>query len=136
MDRILVAIDDSQEARDALKHALEQFSEATIYVVHVPEVANITLDTSYDASMTDEAEERAKDILETARTIAGEYGRPIETELVFGHPAKAVVSYATENEIDQIVIGSRGKGGVKRVLLGSIAETIIRRADCPVTVVR
>ncbi|WP_440765710.1 universal stress protein [Natronorubrum sp. DTA7] len=136
MDRILVAIDDSREARDALKYALEQFTEATIYAVHVPEVSNVTLDTSYDASMTNEAEERAQDVLETATTIAEEYGRTIETELAYGHPAKAIVSYATETEIDQIVVGSRGKGGVKRVLLGSIAETIIRRADCPVTVVR
>ncbi|MXV64146.1 universal stress protein [Natronorubrum sp. JWXQ-INN-674] len=136
MDRVLVAVDDSQEARDALKYALEQFPEATIYAAHVPEVQNISFDTSATASMTDEAEDRAEAILETAMTIAAEHDRTIEPELVFGHPAKAMVSYAEENDIDQIVVGSRGKDGVKRVLLGSIAETIMRRANCPVTVVR
>ncbi|WP_137289846.1 universal stress protein [Natronorubrum halophilum] len=136
MNRVLVAIDDSREARDALKYALEQFPNATVYAAHVPEVANVSFDTSLGASMTDEAEDRAEDVLETATTIAGEHGRTIETELVFGHPAKAMVSYAEENDIDQIIVGSRGRNGVDRLLLGSVAETIIRRANCPVTVVR
>ncbi|WP_436347836.1 universal stress protein [Natronorubrum sp. FCH18a] len=135
MDRVLVALDDSPEARDALHYALEQFPETTIYVAHVPEVPTMSFDSNAE-SVTDEAEEQAHAVLETATSIAAEHERSIETELVFGHPAKAIVSYAEENDIDHIVVGSHGKDGVKRVLLGSIAETILRRADCPVTVVR
>ncbi|SIR74713.1 universal stress protein [Natronorubrum thiooxidans] len=136
MDRVLVAIDDSREARDALKYALEQFSDATIHVIHVPEVPSVSFDMAPDSSMTDQAEDQAADILESAREIASERGRTVETDVVFGHPAKATISYAEDNDIEQIIVGSRGKGGMKRVLLGSVAETIIRRADCPVTVVR
>ncbi|MCU4743510.1 universal stress protein [Halobacteria archaeon AArc-m2/3/4] len=134
MERVLVAMDDSEEARMALEHAFERFPEATVHVVHVPETSNFTFD--FDSTITEEAQKRAETVLEEARTVANEYDRTIEAELVFGHAAEAVVSYADEHDIDQIITGSRGAEGPKRLLLGSVAETIVRRASCPVTVVR
>lgn len=134
MKRLLVAMDDSQEARTALKHALEHFPDATIHVVHALETPTVTFDL--DSTVTEEAREEAAAILEEAQTTANESGRTVETEVIFGHAAKAVVSYADANDIDQIVVGSRGASGAERFLLGSVAETIVRRATCPVTVVR
>ncbi|QFU83028.1 universal stress protein [Natronorubrum aibiense] len=136
MDCILVAVDDSPEARNALDYALEQFPDATIRVIHVPEFTSGSFDMDAEATVTEQAEQQAADVLEHARELAAERGRPIETEVVFGHPAKATLAYADDNDIEQIVVGSRGQGGMKRILLGSVAETIMRRADCPVTVVR
>ncbi|WP_276253375.1 universal stress protein [Halomontanus rarus] len=130
MKRVLVAMDDSQEAKAALAHALEQFPDAAIHVVHALETSTVTFDL--DSTVTEEAET----ILEEAETTANESGRTVETEVIFGHAAKAVVSYADDNDIDQIVVGSRGASGAERLLLGSVAETIVRRAACPVTVVR
>jgi len=46
------------------------------------------------------------------------------------------VEYAEESDVDHIVIGSHGRSGVSRILLGSVAESVVRRADMPVTVVR
>ncbi|WP_207589479.1 universal stress protein [Halomontanus rarus] len=134
MKRVLVAIDDSQEAKAALAHALEQFPDATIHVVHALETSTVTFDL--DSTVTEEAREEAETILEGAETTANESGRTVETRVIFGHAAKAVVSYADDNDIDQIVVGSRGASGAERLLLGSVAETIVRRAACPVTVVR
>ncbi|MFC4438019.1 MULTISPECIES: universal stress protein [Natrialbaceae] len=133
---VLVAVDDSEEARQALEHALETFPDAAIRVVTVLEVELSDMPGSSDASAEDAAREDAEEILSDAVAIAEEYGQTVETDVVTGHPAKATVSFADERDVDHIVIGSRGKGGVKRVLLGSVAETVVRRADCPVTVVR
>ncbi len=59
-----------------------------------------------------------------------------EPDLVAGHPAKAILRYADEHAVDGIVIGSHGREGPARVLLGSVAETVVRRSAVPVTVVR
>ncbi|WP_255190619.1 universal stress protein [Natronobeatus ordinarius] len=133
MDLIVVAMDDSPHARKALEYALERFPDRTIRAVHVPEVSEFPTGTE----TTDEiVTERVAEILEEAEAIAAEHGREIETETTYGHAAKALVSYANDHDADHIVVGSRGRSGAKRLLLGSVAETIVRRADCPVVVVR
>lgn len=134
MDEILVAMDDSPAARAALEYALEQFPDATIRVVTVPEASAFPVDTG--TTTADMADEEAQDVLAKAESIAEEYDLRIETDTVYGHPAKAVIEYATDHDVDQIVVGSRGRSGAKRLLLGSVAETIVRRASCPVVVVR
>jgi len=53
-----------------------------------------------------------------------------------GKPAAEIVRYAREKEIDLIVIGTQGKRGIERILLGSVAESIIRTAPCKVLVVK
>ena len=80
--------------------------------------------------------ERADSILDDAVEYAAEQGREIETIRVTDRPARAIVDYADEEGVDHIVIGSHGRTGVTRVLLGSVAEKVVRRAHCPVTVVR
>ncbi|MFC6764298.1 universal stress protein, partial [Natrinema soli] len=67
---------------------------------------------------------------------AADHGRSIDTTVVVGQPADAIVDHATENEIDLIVVGSHGRTGFSRVLLGSVAERIARQAPVPVTIVR
>jgi nucleotide-binding universal stress UspA family protein len=59
---------------------------------------------------------------------------PIST-VVIGHPADEIVRYAQDYDADLIVIGTRGYGGIKRVLLGSIANRVMRQATCPVLIV-
>jgi nucleotide-binding universal stress UspA family protein len=55
---------------------------------------------------------------------------------VTDRPARAIVDYAEEHDVAHTVVGSHGRTGVTRVLLGSVAENVMRRAPCPVTVVR
>lgn len=57
------------------------------------------------------------------------------TALVFGRPAREIVSYASRHGIDVIVMGTHGRTGVSRALLGSVAEAVVRRASCPVLTV-
>ena len=57
---------------------------------------------------------------------------PFEHRLITGDPAHAVVRLAKEEDVDMIVIGTHGRTGLSRMLMGSVAEAIVRRAECPV----
>lgn len=132
METLLVAMDDSPCAREALEFALEEFPDATIRVIHVPQPTEL----SGGSKSVEVLEERAAELFEDAEAIADEYGRTVETDTTYGNAAKAIVAYADDHDVDAIVVGCRGRAGAKRVLLGSVAETVVRRATCPVLVVR
>jgi nucleotide-binding universal stress UspA family protein len=60
----------------------------------------------------------------------------VETRVLKGHPAEKILSFSEDNNIDMIIVGSLGKGGYERALLGSVSEKIVRHAKIPVLVVR
>ena len=134
---VLVPVDGSAPARKALEHALVQFPDATVTALHVVNPVDAT--HSLDGIATpvfDELQAQADEWLEEAESIASDHDREITTAKEVGRPSRAILEYTEENDVDHIVIGSHGRTGVSRVLLGSIAETVVRRAAVPVTVVR
>ncbi|QFU83099.1 universal stress protein [Natronorubrum aibiense] len=136
---VLVPLDESDPARQALEHAVSTYPDATITVLHVinPSMAMYRGEMAYNYERLIELEEEeAEDLFETAKEIGDEHGASITTELMVGTPARSIVSFAEDNDVDQIVLGSHGRSGVSRVLLGSVAEQVVRRATVPVTVVR
>ncbi len=139
---ILVPIDGSPQAQEALEYAMREFPEATFTALTLFNPAEMGAGgtemgmASYADRWMEIEEERAEERFERARALAEEHGVTIETETDLGRPARAIVDYAEEHSIDQIVMGSHGRDGVSRVLLGSVAETVVRRSPCPVTVVR
>lgn len=139
--RFLVPMDGSPQSDEALAHVLTEYPDADITVIHVidPVDAGYAADPmggDYWEGWYEFAEERAEQIFEAAREQAAEHDREIEAVQDMGPPARLIVNYAEENDIDHIVMGSHGRKGVARVLLGSVAETVVRRASIPVTVVR
>lgn len=139
MKRVLVAYDGSPQANEALDHALAEFPEDDLVVLTVSDPAEASYASTeefagYDQGWYDAAEETAQRRLENARERGGD--REIETDHVVGRPGRAIVEYTQDHAIDHIVMGSHGRTGVARLLLGSVAETVIRRAKVPVTVVR
>ncbi|WP_435346497.1 universal stress protein [Haloarchaeobius sp. HRN-SO-5] len=142
-DRILVPYDESEQAKVALKHALEKFPEDDVVLLHVIDMMEASYSGNIDGTLPGyweewyEMEEEATDALfEDAQSIADEYEVELETESTVGRPARSINEYAEDHDVDHIVIGSHGRTGVGRILLGSVAETVVRRAPCPVTVVR
>ena len=137
--RILVPLDGSPQAGEALRYALDTFPEATIVLVHVltPIDGGIGADglLSDPAGVVDEQRERAEELFDDAEATAGD-DRTVERELLAGRPATEVVAYAEDHDIDGIVMGSHGRDGAARLLLGSVSETVVRRSPVPVTVVR
>lgn len=140
--RILVPIDDSQQAREALEYAFREFPDASIVAVTVLNPADMStggteMDMAGYADRWMEVEEqRAEDRFGDARQLADDHGTTIDTETVLGRPTTEIVAYAEDNDIEQIIMGSHGRDGMSRILLGSVAETVVRRSPCPVTVVR
>jgi nucleotide-binding universal stress UspA family protein len=90
----------------------------------------------YSEEWYEESKENAEQVFEDAQDVADEYDVRLTTETELGRPSQVIVEYAKENDVDQIIMGSHGRSGVTRILLGSVAETVVRRSPVPVTVVR
>ncbi|SFS91126.1 universal stress protein [Halostagnicola kamekurae] len=139
-NRILVPVDGSDRSDETLEYAIETFPDAEFTALHVVEVGQGDLGTF--SGMTgdvpdDEAElERSDEILEAARERGDELGVEIETERGRGRPDRLIVSRAEDGDYDLIVIGSHGRDGLARVLLGSVAEKVTRRSPVPVLIAR
>ncbi|WP_135828663.1 universal stress protein [Halorussus halobius] len=138
---VLVPTDGSPQSDDALVHALEEFDGGTITVLHVID----PIDAGYNAPVGmpggseewyENAQEQSEAVFADAQEIADEYGVELDTRQEMGRPARTIVAVAEEDDFDQIVMGSHGRSGVSRILLGSVAETVVRRSTIPVTVVR
>jgi nucleotide-binding universal stress UspA family protein len=142
-EHVLVAIDDSAQATTALEHALETYPSARLTALHVIDPGDIYTATGLDPGQVTNydriraaAEQRAETLLDRAREHAGETEADLDTEFRIGGAANAIVAYAEANDVDHIVIGSHGRSGASRILLGSVAETVARRSPVPITIVR
>jgi nucleotide-binding universal stress UspA family protein len=139
--RLLVPIDGSDPADAALEFALEEYPDADITVLSVIDPTDVGYGSIEAAPSTFEhlqksAEERTQKVLDEAESRAAEHDMTVTAETVIGMPSRAIVEWAENNDIDGIVVGSHGRQGVTRVLLGSVAESVVRRSPVPVTVVR
>ncbi|RQH02529.1 universal stress protein [Natrarchaeobius oligotrophus] len=139
-ERILVPYDGSAPSEKALEYAFDTFPEGDVtalYVIPAPEGYRAVFEDAEDRiPAADEAHDQGRTILDEAGSIATERGRALETEIVTGKPERAIVELAEEEAFETIVIGSHGREGVSRVLLGSVAESVVRRSPIPVFVVR
>ena len=139
---VLVPMDGSEKARHALEFALEEHADAKLTVLHVInplEDAYVASDEDLYAqfsALEDAARQRADRLLEDVRATADAAGHEVTTTTVIGQPARMIVETAEELDVDQIVIGSHGRSGVARLLLGSVAEAVSRRSPVPVTIVK
>lgn len=140
-DHVLLAMDGSDQARDALEHVLSEHADTRITVLHVIDPSRATYGAQAGIPPSSEewfeAEEaRAERLFEEVRERAAEAGVEVETVTEVGQPSRTIVDYAAERGVDHVVIGSHGRRGLSRVLLGSVAELVVRRSPVPVTVVR
>lgn len=136
---VLVAYDGSAPAQKAVKHAFDEHSDEEIVLLRVVELADSFTEASVRAvqELLGERREAAAEKLRADLTdLVDTDDVDFRTETAAGDPAREVVEYAEEHDIDHIVVGSHGREGVSRVLLGSVAEHIVRRAPVSVTVVR
>lgn len=138
--RILVAFDESTQANIALRYALSTHSDAEIHVLHVNDTEewyrNEDLNDFYPEDASEKSLEAAETLLERAEEIAREYDAEVRTVSIDGDAASTIVRYAEDHDIDHIVVGSHGREGLVRYLLGSVAEHVVRRSHVPVTVIR
>jgi len=138
--RILVPTDFSDGADAALTYALTLADQvgATVQLVHVFEDPNAL--SLYSHVYVPLVPEMRAEILADIRRLlverANASGRSdIATEVLTGPAAKTIVACATERHCDLIVMGTHGRHGVAHLLMGSVAERVVRTAACPVLVV-
>ena len=142
--KILLATDGSEEARQAAQAAAE-LSKDTGSEVHVTYVlpsprelrAHHVYSQEVMSSVTEQAEEEGRSFLEEqAQQLTSSGGKVAETHLRAGEPDKEIVKLSEELGAGAIVIGSRGLGAVSRALMGTVSDSVVRHAHCPVFVVR
>ena len=138
--RVLIPFDGSEQSRAALEYAASKHEHDELVLLHVLDFVESGYAAAPEAALAgywdewyEEAESSGKAMLEEA---AQSVETDVETDIVVGRPARSIIEYVDENDIDAVVIGSHGRDGISRVLLGSVAELVVRRSPVPVTVVR
>ncbi len=135
--RILVPVDFSKASLDALQHALAlaQRYDAQLTLLHVlkplhPEMLIDVTETQHAVRAA--AHQSLTKLWEATKRTWPRTGR----ELREGHPVTTITALAKRTNAELNVMGTLGHAGLKRVLLGSVAESVVRHAPCPVLVVR
>ncbi|MBF0482269.1 MAG: universal stress protein [Desulfovibrionaceae bacterium] len=138
--KILAAVDGSQSSQKALDWAAKfaKSFNASLVAVHVVENFNYLDDIPLASeAIKEKLANEGKMILEQAVSGAKGLGLEIETEIVSGtNPPEGILDYARTNGVDHIVVGSRGRKGLDRFVMGSVAQRIVRHSPCTVTVVK
>jgi nucleotide-binding universal stress UspA family protein len=137
--RILIAVDTSEIGARATLVGLELASKLGAKVAFIHVIAPAISDGAWFAVASPELTEPPSDeILQVLDSLKGRV--PIPTEAVkftpVGDPVESITHAARDWPADLVVIGSHGRGGIDRVVLGSVAEGVARHARCPVLVVR
>jgi nucleotide-binding universal stress UspA family protein len=139
--RILIATDGSETANEAAAFGMEMVgcSGAKIYAIYVIDTTpyrSVSLDKIWSKEILDEFERVGHEATSYVERIGKSVGVEVESRVLRGHPAEKIINFAEDNNIDMIIIGSLGKGGYERFVLGSVSEKVVNHAKVPVLVVR
>ncbi len=138
--RILVPVDFSDSSVPALTHAKELAAayEAHLDVLHV--ITEVALPGVYGIEPVSVAgadvQRRVHDALRIHATKSPGANVPFDVHVLVGFPARDIVDFAADHEIDMIVLSTHGRTGLKRLVMGSVAENVVRMAPCPVFTVK
>jgi nucleotide-binding universal stress UspA family protein len=140
---VLVPTDFSDASESALRYgkAMAEKFGATLHVVHVMEdlLAHAWAAEVYVSSMPqlrDEIEKESRQRLGALLTDTERKAFRAETALLAGNPFLEIIRYAKAHNVDLIVMGTHGRGPIAHMLLGSVAEKVVRKSPCPVLTVR
>ncbi len=145
-DTILVPTDGSEVAENAVAHAVDvaEKYDADVHALYVIDTSamDISLGTEQVDRIRQGQYDEMPEVQEQADRATGsvadrgrERGLEVTEAVVAGQPHDRIAGYAEDHDVDLIVMGSAGRGGVRRVLLGSVAERTLRTTDIPVLVV-
>jgi universal stress protein A len=138
LTRILVPHDFSDTSNAAVRYgiALAKNFGARLYVLHVGDQARLDLETEFPLGLEGAVEDAVRERLSKIFTPAEQTELKPDFVLRPGVPAQEIVEFAKDHEVDLIVMGTHGRGFVGHVVMGSVAEKIVRTAPCPVLTVR
>jgi len=136
-DTILVPTDGSADVDAVADHALNlaALTGAEVHAIYVIEGTKAR-GAHPDDETNEEARERGEAAVAEIEALGSEHDVAVETAVLEGRAAEAILEYADRVDVDLIVMGTRGRSGLDRFLLGSVAERVIRMSDVPVMTVR
>jgi universal stress protein A len=143
---ILVPIDFSEHSKKTIKYATRFAAHyrAAVRLLHVFQIPDYAV-TQYEhrqvgcdqlKNQVDIAEEAAQQNLDEFENELLKQGMNVKAFMRVGYPLEEIILMANDPDIDLIIIGSHGRSGIKRLLLGSTAERVVEHAPCPVLVVK
>ena len=134
LNKIVCPIDfsDFNNAANEYASVLAKSTGARLIYVHVTVNAEVYGSYAYVAEPPDEGAilEKLKEVKPTVEGVEAEY------VVLTGGASEGVVTYVNENDVDLIVMGTHGRTGLGRLLMGSVAEEVVRRASCPVLAIK
>ncbi len=141
MKRILVTTDGSPSSTEAVAFGVELAAEhaTELVFVHVVPMVDIVPAAGlggYGGAFQHELSEHDNVLLEDAAAVASEHGIVSKTAMLRGKTVDEIVAYADSHDVDLIVVGSRGHGGVASALLGSVSRGVLGESKRPVLIVR
>lgn len=140
--KILIPVDGSDNAISAVNYAIRLARETTsipqLFLLNVQwnvAAGNVKLFINQD-TINDYYREQGMDALKMARSALDEADLPYQYHISIGQPAEAILQYAEEQQVDQIVIGAQGHESLAKMLLGSVTSKVANLAKVPVTITR
>lgn len=136
--KILIPTDGSDNTKEAIHKGLEMAkmmdAEVTaLYVVDQTSFINFPMDSTI-VSVYSLLEKEGKEAVEYVREEGGKLGVKVVVKVEEGSPSRKIID--ASKEYDLVVMGTLGRSGISKLLLGSVAERVVRFAECPVLVVR
>jgi len=139
-NRILVAIDGSKMSNKALKAALQIARErySKVGVIHVEKNVMISENMTTDSidEIYSKINNEADSLFNEARSLAESEELEIDTHYVMGDPAVQIVKTAEQGNYQLIVMGSRGLGAIKGIVMGSVSYKVLQLSQCPVLIIK
>lgn len=134
---VLVPMDDSPPSKSALEHALTSHADAEFTVLYVIDTTTaVGYGDFFPATVQNGyRERRAERVFEDAAELAELHKTDLETVTERGPPTSTITAFIDDHGFEQVVMGSHCRTGFNRLLLGSVAERVARRASVPVTIV-
>ncbi len=136
-DAVPVPTDWSEPSLRAAEHAVELAArfDATLHALYVVDVNPSPLAVSradVRETLREVGEQAAQNAFENVERLAAAAGVELETAVVEGAPAEQIVDYADDHSVDFVVMGTHGRSGLGKRLLGSVTERVVRNAPVPV----
>ncbi len=136
---ILCPVDFSDASRNAVRYAKEfaKNMHASIYLLNIIEPRPMAVDISLSYVPVEEELEKAAsdDLREILRELASD-GVKAECGVEIGTPSDVILETIDKLDVNLVIMGSHGKKGLSRLIMGSVAETVVRKANCPVLTVK
>ncbi|WP_181692163.1 universal stress protein [Natronomonas sp. LN261] len=144
-ERILIPIDGSDQSRAAAEKGVELAAEhdASVHILYVVEPvplgrfsAGPEPASAGHGEILEEQKEEARESIDAIAELCGEHGLDVVDTIEYGLPVEEILEYVEAEGIDGIAMGTHGRSGAERVVIGSVAEKVVRKSPVPVVTIR